>query len=166
MLGSFLEPPIYGNLRASLVLTLPARADPHKGLGGSQTIVAGCDHLSWIAVKELKLTYHNMDIKQLTWFLDYGNVYISSLTATQSVNDQLYILHPKGTCCVHASWCMYEMYSYLPKEYTCTNVVHSTPGPQRHNVATPSSAKQLSCGSWTKPVFPHGEIHQGTCKTI
>ena len=27
----------------------------------------------WVAVKELKLNYQNMDIYQVTWFLDYGH---------------------------------------------------------------------------------------------
>ena len=33
------------------------------------------------AVKELDLSYHNMDIYQIAWFWDYGN--LSSLTETQ-----------------------------------------------------------------------------------
>ena len=27
----------------------------------------------WVAAKELNLSYHEMDRKQIIWFLDYGN---------------------------------------------------------------------------------------------
>ena len=28
----------------------------------------------WLAVEELNLSYHNMDIRYRIWFLDYGNL--------------------------------------------------------------------------------------------
>ena len=28
----------------------------------------------WVAVKELVLSYHHMDIGQIVWFWDYGNL--------------------------------------------------------------------------------------------
>ena len=30
--------------------------------------------LFWVAVKELNLKYHNMDVYQIVWFLNYGNL--------------------------------------------------------------------------------------------
>ena len=46
-----------------------------------------------LAVKELKLSYHNMDTYQIIWFLDSGNLTISSLTSTQYE-------HPKSRNCL------------------------------------------------------------------
>ena len=30
--------------------------------------------ICWVAVEELNLSYHNMDIYQIIWFLDHGNL--------------------------------------------------------------------------------------------
>ena len=29
---------------------------------------------NWVAAKELELSYHNRDMQQLTWHLNYGNL--------------------------------------------------------------------------------------------
>ena len=66
------ENPVLGACRSGLCVgRLPVRQDFRYPLLMVSRI--------WVAVKELKLSYHNVDTWQIIWYLNYGN---SSLTAT------------------------------------------------------------------------------------
>ena len=51
-----------------------------------------CALLYWVAVKEFKVNYHNMDIKQIVWFLNHG-----SLTSVPEQSPSLCLSLPKGS---------------------------------------------------------------------
>ena len=44
-----------------------------RRLPGHETSESGSE-TCWLAVKERNLSYHNMDIYQILWLLDYGNL--------------------------------------------------------------------------------------------
>ena len=37
-------------------------------------VTRGRDYAFWVAVQELSLNYHNVDISEIKWFLDFNNL--------------------------------------------------------------------------------------------